>query len=88
MSLGFFLDLAALGPIDARESARHPRQKERLGAPFASFSHESQWAGFVLFGHFSLRDPLLSALCVASVALWLAFAALLFGLWSPIPLAD
>ena len=83
LAAGFILNLLLFTRIHAWVAKQHPTEKEELGSPFASISHEAQWAGFILVGHFASRDWLLSLLCVAHVAIWLALMLLLFGFWSP-----
>ncbi|MEM7411970.1 MAG: hypothetical protein AAF430_17200 [Myxococcota bacterium] len=84
------LSFVTAGFIDARLSAHHPAEKDRLGAPFLfnagtaeTRSHQGAWLRFVLWQHLSKRDFALSALCLANVGLYGVIVSLILGLWSP-----
>ena len=82
MILGFVFG----GFLDARISSKHPDTKARLGHLFSfgrdSRNHSARWFRFTTYEHFRANDPLLSSLCIAQTALWLAVVTKLFGLWS------
>ena len=76
---------ALAGAIDSRLQLRHPDQFLRLGnlvhaQPLSSetFRHMGRWAKFLLWEHFSLRDRLLSALCLLHLLLGVGIFVLLY----------
>ena len=71
-----FAGYVLAGAIDARLQLRHPEEFTRLGNLIDSrglnrdsLPHMGRWIAFLAWGNFSLRDVLLSALCLVYLAL-------------------